>query len=335
MQSPTSRFVPLALSLALAALPAGPARAAPSERVEPGDPVPDLKLTDQAGAPVDLGAPDDRVHLLLFVRGEHKYEQLAAKDLHDLAGVLGASALLPHVVWVAPEEETPTSDLGLGCELWFDQERKAVEMLGIIVYPTTLLISKDRKILKRVPSRPPNYAKLIENAVKLELGLIDEQEIERLQSEQAEAHQNGSDHSKARLLASFAQKLAHDGKLEQAAMDFARAMKLAGDDLQVVLPYAAFLLDLGEAAEAARLVDRFLEQAPNHSGLRVIRARILAKEGRLEEAASLLEEVLPLTPDKAPVLFELGKLRAAQEQWQAAAELYREALQLLLDERHP
>ena len=301
-------------------------------KIDVGEEIPALHLSTRTSEKVEIAAGAGPARLLLFLRHHQKFEQMAVEDLRQVMGRIHGDGLDVRVVWVARSAEDDLPELGLGTEPWFDPDRAAAHSLGIIVYPTTLLVSKTGKIAAAVSSHPLDYASQVEQAVRLELGQVDPLEVERLRQKKEEAGPASADVSKARLLASFAGKLARDGKIEKAREEFGRAQELAGSDPQVVHPYAEFLLLVGDQAEAKDVVDRFLKENPSHTGLQLVRARIMAMEGLDEPAAALIEKILPLCPDQARARLELGKIREKQGRWQEAATHYREALQLLLDQ---
>lgn len=110
-----------------------------------------------------------------------------------------------------------------------------------------------------------------------------------------------------------ARLLAKLGQADEAAAEFERAAKLAGDSAPVRLEVARGLLELGRADAAMAHMQWLLEAAPDQAPVQVNHGRILVAQGKTQEALAAFDRALELSPgSQAAQTYRIEALVAAK-----------------------
>jgi len=86
--------------------------------------------------------------------------------------------------------------------------------------------------------------------------------------------------------------------------------------------YAKFLMNEGDSASANALVMSGLELAPNHSGFKKVKARLLIAEGNIKEAVDLLQSRAPLVAEDLEYHEILASAQLASRDYDGAVLSY-------------
>lgn len=118
------------------------------------------------------------------------------------------------------------------------------------------------------------------------------------------------------------------GRSGDADQDVEAARRSGADQADYFYNEAVRAIEIGEEAEAERLIDFTLDLDPDHSRARVARARLHMARGRFEDAARELDHAIPVHPDDAllyytrgTALLAIGKAEPAVSDFEKAAEL--------------
>lgn len=144
-----------------------------------------------------------------------------------------------------------------------------------------------------------------------------------------------------RLLAGYARFLrAQDADTRMLEKVYHHAFEQAPDSPEVCADYALFLADQGNLAEAAQLLRRALQLAPQDAGLHARSAEFVARQlGDLQQASVLYQRALALDPNDPALLGQhalflaelLEDIDGADAQFRRALSLAPDAPQLLTD----
>lgn len=102
-----------------------------------------------------------------------------------------------------------------------------------------------------------------------------------------------------------------NGSLERAQAVFTAALKLDGQNPELLIDRARAHAAAGGYERAAEDLDRALELAPERADALTFRASARRRLGRLDAAGSDLARALSLEPDRAEALLERGHVRFA------------------------
>lgn len=118
------------------------------------------------------------------------------------------------------------------------------------------------------------------------------------------------------------------GNLLRALTLARRALELVPGDRDSALSLAKVLIHLERNEEATRILERLIQQYPEHPGVQFRMADHLQNLGRLEEALVYYDRLVhhdPRNPafrrGRAGVLYELGHVEEAMEEWRVLASL--------------
>jgi tetratricopeptide (TPR) repeat protein len=222
-------------------------------------------------------------------------------------------------------------ELALSYPLYTDTERRASEAYGVIVYPSTGIISPDRRLKFYLPSRNSNYRDILRGRIRVELGELTEKEFtqrmlqigEEMGGERAKAEE----HLKAGLI------LSRQGKGRQAVQEFRQALELDRDLIDAHLAIGYAYLDTGEIEGARKEFTWVLERHPTSPGARVGMGIAEIRLGRLDQGINILEKAVGLNPDPVQAYFELGQAYEKKGNTKEALHAYKWAVRKLLQGR--
>lgn len=125
------------------------------------------------------------------------------------------------------------------------------------------------------------------------------------------------------------------GGIALARQDEETAQRLIGaaatmrpDEPEILANLAGIHHRAGRVDEAFICIDRAVERAPGHAGLRRLRAELLLSSSRAAEAADEAQRALELDPDNAPAWVTRGLVAVAQADIPLAIACFREATAL-------
>ena len=328
-------IVALGLTLGLAfgaLLPA--AHADDLRKVKKGEPVPEIKLPTIDGQQFDSAASKGKVLVVVYLSAEQRSSELAAEESQEVARELGSDNVqLIHVtadVVHKPYYERFRAEKSIDAPLAFDASRQLYGDLGLIVFPTTIVVAKDGTLANVISTRGPDYRHLLDVYVRHALGLIDDTQLEeQLKARPSDLHSPKSLASRHRAAA----RLLREKGLSDAARDeLIQAQQLDPDDVDIRLDLADLYLDLNQTEDAEALINAILEAQPDHRRAKMLDGILLYQKGQLGESESILLDALVLNPDPARTHYYLGRIYEQQGQTAKALEHYREALRRLLHE---
>jgi len=214
--------------------------------------------------------------------------------------------------------------------LAFDADRAFYSKLGLIVFPTTIVVDKEGKLAHVISLRNPEYSHLLDSYVRHALGsLTDEQLRESLKAHPAS---DGSPKSLASSHRAVARYHREKGRLDAARDELNKAREQDPANPDILLDLADLDLLAGSLDEAGTLVESVLATHPEHRRAKQVKGIILFRRDRIDEAESVLREALVLNPDPGRIHYYLGQIYERQGQTAKALEQYRLALQTFLNE---
>ncbi len=323
----------IAACLAVVCLASG-ARADELRHLKKGEPFPEFKLPTVDGALVDTEAVKGSVLVMVCVTAEQRSSEMAEMEA---AAVLQAFAKDPvKLVYVTADAvhkayfEKFREERSLKAPLGFDADRVLYAKLGLIVFPTTIVVNKEGRLSHVISLCGRDYRHTLEVYIRHALGTItDEQLAEQLKAQPAA---ESSPKSAASTHRALARALREKGQFDAAKAELAKALELEPKNAEVMLDLADLDLSSGKLADADTLVASALAVQPENRRAKQLKGISLFKQGKLAEAETVLLEPLALNPDPARVHYYLGRVYEQQGQTSKALEHYRESLKKFLGE---
>jgi len=302
--------------------------------VKNGEAVPGFKLPTMDGEPVDSEAFDGRVLVLVYLSAEQRSSELAASDASEVVGTFDPD--LVSLVFVTadvvhkPYFEKLRAEQGITAPLAFDADRSFYAELGLIVFPTTIVVDNNGDLAHVISTRGPDYPHVLDSYIRHALGEIDDAELaDRLKAGTVNA---GSPKSQASRHRAAARLLREKGLMKAAREELLKALELDPDDFDIRLDLADMDLATGDADQARDLAATLLEAQPEHRRAKQVMGIALYKLGDMEQAEAYLLGALELNPEPARARYYLGMIYEAQGRTDEALTQYREALRSLLNE---
>ncbi len=327
------RTTVLALGMALAVL-ASPSRADELRNVKRGEPVPAFRLPTIAGDLADSEALKGAVVVLVYLSAEQRSSELAATDSWDVVRNIASDQLrLLHVsadVVHKPYFERFREERSMDVPLALDADRSLYGRLGLIVFPTTIVIDREGKLAHVISARAPDYAHILDCYARHALGQLSDAQLG--EALKARASSEGSPKSLASTHRAAARLLREKGLYNAARDELVKALASLPDDADLLLDLADLDLYTANLDAADEAIAKVLASHPEHRRAQQIQGIILYRRGDLERAESVLQKALNLNPDPARVHYYLGRIYEQRGQLGQALEHYREAIRRSLDE---
>jgi len=297
--------------------------------VELGEPVPAMTVADAAGATVRV-PPAGRVSVIVFWRAGQALSQDALADLQAVAGEPVAAGVEFVAVTESGAIPERAQDAYAPLRMLLDREGRVAEAYGSIVAPSTAIVRADGRLAYYLPSRPANYRGLVAAHLAHARGEISAAELATRVGRMGETTGISAT---AEVEFKRGVGLADDGRWDEAAGAFTRALKVEPGHAGASLRLGYALLELGRHREALARFNAALAGPAASPAARVGRAVALLRLGRRAEGIRLLEEAIALNPEPVRGHWELARAYEASGELERAIEHYRWAYRKLVQGR--
>lgn len=333
-----NRHINLTRSFALCGVIAAlalPARADDLRNLKRGEPIPTFHLPTIDDKAVDDASMKGSVVVMVFLSAEQRSSELAALESRDVVRDMNDPGVkLIHVtadVVQKPYFERFRKDRGLDMPLVFDPDRALYGRLGLIVFPTTVIVDKEGKLADVISLHGPEYRQGLDARIQRALGKItDAQLAEKLK---AHAMSDGSPKSLASAHRSAARFLREKGQVDAARDELNKALEQDPSNTDILLDLADLTMASGDLDGAEKSIASVLEAQPDSRRAKQLHGVALYRRGKYDEAEAVLLDALVLNPDPSRVHYYLGRIYEHKNQPSKAVEHYREALKKFLNEQ--
>lgn len=311
-----------------------PARADDLRNLKRGEPVPAYRLPTADGAIVEGEAFKGSVVVMVCLAAEQRSSEVAAMESATVVRGFGEDPVkLVHVTADAVHKayfQKFRQERKLDVPLALDADRALYGKLGLIVFPTTIIVNKDGKLAHVISLCGRDYSHVLDGYIRHALGkLTDEQLAERLKAHSAT---DSSPKSVASTHRALARTLREKGQLDGAREELVKAREQDPKNAEILLDLADLDLSAGNLDETKSLVQSVLDTQPDHRRAKQIKGIALFRSDEFTDAETVLLEALVLNPDPARVHYYLGRVYEQQGKSAKALEHYREALRRFLNE---
>ncbi len=323
------------IAVALPLILVGPLRADQLRNVQRGELLPPFNLAGLEGQPVKSADLSGKVLVLVYVSARQRQSEEVFASAHRVVERLNRDDV--ELVYISADADQADYFRELRDRLTarepmaFDGEREYYGKLGLIVYPTTVVTSKDGKLLHVVTSWTRDYEYRLELYCRHAAGEINDAEL----SKRATAGPLRKD--KARIKAdrhrSVATVYRSKGMADEAIRELEQAIAADPTYADVVVDLVEVLVSRGKIDEAEKRADVLLKDQPDCNGAKLMLGLIRLKRGDLDAAETLLKEELTLNPDPIRANYYLGQLYEQKGDHKLAMQHYRDALKRALKEQ--
>ncbi len=315
-------------SITIAFALAMPARADDLRNVKRGEPIPACKLPTLDASVVDSDALKGSVVVMVCVSANQRRSELAAMESSEVVREFAADHVkLVHVtadVVQKADFEKFRKERGIDAPLAFDADRAWYAKLGLIVFPTTVIISKEGKLANVISLHGGDYKHTLEAYIKHACGKINDEQLH--QALEARASDDASPKSLASAHRALARSLREKGRLDAAKEELNKAREQDPENREIMLDFVELDIQMNNLDGADVLVDQVLKMQPDHRRAKQFQGIILYRRGNIDAAMVSLEESLKLNPSPEYAHYYLGRIYESKGDSAKAMEHYREAL---------
>ncbi|MFG0283398.1 MAG: tetratricopeptide repeat protein [Phycisphaerales bacterium JB039] len=327
-------FIRTLAALACSALLVTPCGADDLRNVKRGEPLPAYKLPTIDGAVIDNEAMKGAVVVIACLSAEQRRSELVAMESDALVQSMdNPQVKLVHVTADVIRKsyfEAFRRDRSIAAPLAFDPDRSFYGKLGLIVYPTTIVVDPEGKLAHVISLHSDRYKHTLEAYILHALGQIDDAALaQRLEEHPSEA---GSPKSLASAHRALARSMRERGRLDNAREELLKAREQDPSSIDILLDLADLELLMGDLDSAEALIDEALAMQATNRRARELKGIALYRRDKLDDARKTLTEALQLNPNPDRIHYYLGLICERQGDDAGALEHYREALRHLLHE---
>ena len=320
--------------LATAALLVTPCRADDLRNVKRGEPLPQYKLPTIDGAVIDGESMKGSVVVITCLSAEQRRSELVAMESDAVVDDLELDDVrLVHVTADVIRKayfEAFRRDRDVTAPLAFDADRSFYGKLGLIVFPTTIVVDGEGKLAHVISLHNDRYKPTLEAYILHAAGQIDDAQLQkRLEEHASEA---GSPKSLASAHRALARSMRERGRLDAAREELHKARQQDPSSIDIILDLADLELAERNLDAAEPLIEEALALQATNRRARELEGIALYAHGDLDAARQTLTEALRLNPSPDRIHYYLGLICEQQGDTAGALEHYREALRHVLHE---
>lgn len=305
--------------------------------VKRGEPMPACKLPAIDGAIVDSDTMKGSVLVIVCLSAEQRRSELAAMESLQVVRALGTEPVqLLHVTSDVVQKayfEKFRQERGIDAKLALDADRAFYGKLGLIVFPTTIVVSKDGKLDSVISLHSSEYKNLLDAYVRHALGKLSDKELEQRLA--VRPSDDASPKSAASAHRALARLMREKGQLDSAKAELQKGLEMDPENREMMLDLADLNLAAGDLDGADGMITRVLQGQPDHRRAKQLKGISLFRRGKLDEAQTVLQEALSLNPSPELVHYYLGRIFEQKNQPDKALEHYREALKRFVHDSEP
>jgi tetratricopeptide (TPR) repeat protein len=297
-----------------------------------GEPAPDFKLKALDDKTYSLSDSKKKVEIILYWRTDQDRSLNALKALKQLNNTFSDQPV--RILAITKDTDTSaikevTQSLNLPFPVLRDSKEEVYSQFGVFVFPSTAIIDQKGIYRFHYGGYRENYAKEVEDRVKVFLGLLSEKDLNV--NEGQEVTLATEEQKRARNHINLGKTLHTRGMDDKAIMEFRKAVELDGFNPEGHILLGLLLLDQGETDEALRHLNTGMELDPKSTFAKIGLGRAYRMKGETDKSLNILQAELELNPDSEAIHLELGKVYEslgkkdeALKHYKASAELSQE-----------
>ncbi|MBC8413165.1 MAG: tetratricopeptide repeat protein [Nitrospira sp.] len=307
--------------------------AAEAMSIKAGELVPDFSLKTLNGSIASLMDYRGKTTVIIYWRPGQGRSQRTLKDAAKISKKSGNDRISFVTVVAEVLDFTDIIKLLRDEEIDFpvliDKDHEIFGKLGIRVYPTTIAIDAEGRLMQAIPGHPPAYMQMLQNILAQKQGGDggpDEQGTSLSAS--------GDDSSSVEIDMYYntALKFAESGQIELAIKTAEKSVR-SGSERSAAHELLGFLFLNNKNAERAEQEFKSALSLDSSSpdALTGLGASLIAQE-KVDDAISVLKEAVKGNPHPARALYELGRAYTSMGMLDKASLHYQKALQQVMSD---
>lgn len=294
-----------------------------------GGDAPGFTLSSVEGKTTSLNAFRGKAVVVIFWRTGQEKSLLALEEAMEILNKYKGKDIqvLSIIQDSDSREEAPKifSDKKIDYPLLVDKERQVYGEYGVRVFPTTVIIDRQGKLVYDIPGHPLTYKRKLKGYIQKALGEIDEGELNDAISPHKE--EKGKTSSESLRLYNQAMKFTESRMYDQA-MNTARKSVHADPQMVKTHILLGFLyLEAEEQDKALTSFNRALELAPDSKDAKTGLGKALVLKGDIDKAIGILESAVVANPYPQMTYYELGMAYEMKGDKDKSKEMYKKAIE--------
>jgi tetratricopeptide (TPR) repeat protein len=273
-----------------------------------------------------------RNYIMVYLSAEQRNSERAAADAarilkkyHDAPlDLILVTADVDHLDYF----EAFLSEARIELPLYQDSGHDLYAKLGLMAFPTTLVVNADGILEHVLLTRRSDYSHFLDTFAAHTLGqLSDEQMSQQLV---APTMSRSSTKSQAQRHREAARLLRESEWYDGAEQELQTALQLDPDSHPIRIDLADLYMHLKRYDAAEEVLDAILTDHKEHRGALLLLGILRFETGQIEEAMTLLENALIMNPDPERTHYYLGRIHESRGDVGGAVEHYRRALDRIM-----
>lgn len=303
--------------------------------IKRGHQVPPLNAIGLDGKPINSADTVGTVRVLLYLRAHQERSEQALASAHRIVERIGGNQLrliyLSAAVDQADHFRQLRDRLKAHEPFALDKDREYYGRLGLIVCPTTVIVSNEGRLLHVIASWTRDYDHQLETRCRHALGELDDAELAKRLTVQAKADDDAR--ARADQHRAVAAVLRSKGMSDNAIRELEQALAADPSCADATVELAEILIARENLDDAEKHINELLARQPAYPSAKLTLGLIRLKRGQLDDAERILKEALLLNPDPVRAHYYLGRLYEQRGEHKLAMEHYRDGLERSLELR--
>jgi len=307
-----------------------PMKHALSIEVPFGETAPDFTLKNIKGEEVSLKDFKGKIIALIYWKNDHDYSYKALDDYDGFFKMYRRRGV--QFIGIAGETgdqekiRRTVKDLKIKFPVLLDSNRTVLGSYGIRVYPTTMLIDRNGKLIHAIPGHPVLYNSILEGYLQYILGEINDEKLKAAISPQI----NKVDESEvmAEREYSLALKFHEVGLMSRAIKAVKRAIKYKPDMIKARNLLGFSYLQSKEADNAINEFQKAVDMDPGSFDAIAGIGMACLSQGEIDYAIKVLTDAVTLNKKSSMVYYELGKAYELKGDKDIALSMYKKSLRI-------
>ncbi len=323
-----------AVAVAVLAIPVASLLADRLRNLKEGETLPPFTAEGLDGRGVAAKDFSGKALVVVYLSARQRQSEQALASAHSVIGNLGKPDL--KLIFMSSDAGEATYFRELRDRLTahepfaLDPQRAYYGKLGLIAFPTTVIASKEGKLVHVIAGWSRDYEHQLEVYSRHASGEFDEAEVAKRLEARPAAKNEARD--KADRHRSTAGVLRKKGMLDSAVQELEQAVAADPTYADAIADLAEVLVQQARINDAEKRINELLAKQPQYHRAKLVLGLIKLKRNQLDDAEKLLTESLIMNPDPIRSHYYLGMLYEKKGEHKAAMEHYRDALKRCLNE---
>lgn len=297
-----------------------------------GGTAPDFTLGSVEGKSVSLSEYKDKIVVLVYWKPGHKRSLLALEDANDIHGKYQRKGV--EVIGLTAEADKKDEiiklleDKKISFPVLIDSDRNVYGDYGVRVYPSTVVINRDGKLVYDIPGHAVTYKVILEGYIRYLLKEVDEEELKNIISPGKEVKDKSLLEAERRY--NLALKFADSNLVDQAIDAAERSLEARPDFMKSHLLLGFLFIEIKEADKAVDEFNKALELNPGSKDAQTGLGSAYNLKGDADKAIEFLTPAIRANPYPQKAYYQLGRAYELKDDKDSAVEMYRKALEKIL-----